>query len=118
MNMKFDRITYMKKTNNILEIRFSSIEWARKAYGMFKSLKTYRNCTPFFVPDPCAQSLEILQGQRMAYTAAVETVSKHAASAASPEAQLVAEIRSGRLNPFEWQCEAEHIRGRGFKTQS
>ena len=44
----------------VLKIHFSSVIQASRAHQMFSSGKFYAGCTPYFVPDPCAQPLETL----------------------------------------------------------
>ena len=62
--LKSDRIVYMgKRKDGILELQFASIDWAGHAFGLLSKFWIYRECTPYFVPDPCAEPLETLLKQ-------------------------------------------------------
>lgn len=114
VEMYSDRITYMqKRKDGIVELQFSSVDWAGHAYGMLSSYRSYQTCTPYFAPDPCARPLESLQGQQMACTAVVEPVAKHAAA---PDVEPAAVDQSGRLAKVEWGSDPDICRGRGFAT--
>lgn len=116
MEMNFDRITYMqKRKDGILELQFSSIDWAGHAYGMLSCFRAYRNCTPNFAPDPCARVLETFEGQQLACTVKAEIATKHTAT---PDAELAAVYQSGRLAKVEWESDPDLCRGRGFATGS
>ena len=116
LKMDFDRVTYMHKTKDgVLELHFSSVDWAGHAFGMLSSYRAYRGCTPLFAPDPCAQPLETLENQRMACPAKATSVID---CTAVPDAELTAVEQSGRLAKAEFENEAERCRGRGFVTGS
>ncbi|KAL8653053.1 MAG: hypothetical protein Q9226_004003 [Calogaya cf. arnoldii] len=48
------------RSDDVLELRFTSIKYAEIAWGIFTSkvLGRYRQCTCKFMPDPCAQPWE------------------------------------------------------------
>ena len=116
LKMDFDRVTYMhKRKDGILELHFSSVDWAGHAFGMLSSYRAYRGCTPLFAPDPCAQPLETLEDQRMACTAKARSVIN---GTAVPDVGLTTVDQSGRLAKVEFENEAEQCRGRGFVTGS
>lgn len=116
LKMDFDRITYgHKQKDGVLELHFSSVDWAGHAFGMLSSYKAYRGCTPLFAPDPCAQPLETLEDRRMACTAQVRSaINGNAVS----NAELTTVDQSGRLAKAEFENEAERRHGRGFVTGS
>ena len=59
--MNGDRIEHLKlRSDGILEISFTSIDYAGHAFGMFTTFRCYRNCKTHFVADPCARPLESL----------------------------------------------------------
>ncbi len=59
--MDCDMIEYLGvRGNGILDIRFSSINAAGQAYGVFTSRAKYRPCNVQFSPDPC-----VLQGHTL-----------------------------------------------------
>lgn len=47
------------RADDILELRFSSIQYAGQAFGILTTYRDYRQCVPHFVPDPCAQPLQL-----------------------------------------------------------
>lgn len=47
------------RAENILELRFTSIQYAGQAFGILTTYRDYRQCVPRFVPDPCAQPLQL-----------------------------------------------------------
>ena len=49
-----------KRTDGILEMRFSSIDHAGRAFGVLNTFREYRQCGVCFSEDPCALSLETL----------------------------------------------------------
>ena len=54
-------IEYMHmRKDGVLELRFSSIADAGRAYGMLTTFRAYRRCRAIFVKDPCALPLETL----------------------------------------------------------
>ena len=112
--MTTDQLTYMrKKTDGVLELHFSSVEWAGHAYGMLTSFRAYQGCSVHFAPDPCARRLENLEGQVMA----CKTVETVAESTTAPDAESTAMDQSGRLPKVEWDNDSETCRGRGFATR-
>lgn len=116
IRMNPDRVTYMQKgKDGSLELQFSSIDWAGHAYGMLSSYRAYRDCTPLFAPDPCAQPVETLQGQQMESITDVKSVDD---DTTVPDADPTAVDHSGRLAKVEWQSDAERCHGRGFATKS
>ena len=59
--MNGDRIEYMaKREDGVLELRFSSIDYAGQGFGMFTCFRDYKRCKAVFVQDPCAMPLETL----------------------------------------------------------
>ena len=46
------------RTDGILILQFRSVNAASQAFGVLSEERVYRQCTPYFVPDPCAQPLE------------------------------------------------------------
>ncbi|KAL8748727.1 MAG: hypothetical protein Q9184_007121 [Pyrenodesmia sp. 2 TL-2023] len=46
------------RSDGVLELRFSSISYAGRAYGLLTTRIRYRQCTVRFSPDPCAQPWE------------------------------------------------------------
>ena len=59
--MNGNRIEHLKlRSDNVLEISLTSIDYAGIAFGMFTTFRCYRNCKTRFVADPCAQPLESL----------------------------------------------------------
>lgn len=116
IRMNPDRVTYMQKgKDGLLELQFSSIDWAGHAYGMLSSYRAYRDCTPLFAPDPCAQPVETVQDQQMACTTETKSVTDNTTV---PDAEATAVDHSGRLAKVEWRSDAERCRGRGFATES
>lgn len=47
------------RADDVLELRFSSIRYAGQAFGILTTYRDYRQCVPHFVPDPCAQPLQL-----------------------------------------------------------
>ncbi|KAL8758242.1 MAG: hypothetical protein Q9199_001652 [Rusavskia elegans] len=43
------------RSDGILELRFTSVKYARIAWGVFSNHQRYRQCTCEHMPDPCAQ---------------------------------------------------------------
>ena len=65
LGTSIDPITYMQERNDgLVDLHFSSIDWACKAYGMLVSWKVYRDCTPSYSADPCTRFLEPAESQR------------------------------------------------------
>ena len=59
--LKLNHLIHMEmRKDGTLLLQFSSIDGAGWAYGMLSSFRAYRDCEPFFTPDPCSQSLETL----------------------------------------------------------
>ena len=113
MKMDFERVIYMhKRKDGVLELHFSSVDWAGHAFGMLSSYRAYRGCTPLFAPDPCAQPPETLGDPRTACTAKATPVVIN--GTALPAAGPTAVDQSGRIAKVEFENEAERRRGRGF----
>ena len=90
-------ITYMQKRKDVLKLEFSSIAYAGLAFDILSGDGgdgTYQCCTPYFVPDPCAQALETINNQQIACLAEPEMVTK---DATAPDPEPAAVDRSGRL---------------------
>lgn len=51
------------RPDNVLEIRFLSIQAAGKAYGKLTSMRTYKQCRVVFAKDPCSLPLGNLQSK-------------------------------------------------------
>ena len=59
--MDADSIEYMHmRGNGVLELRFTSIAAAGKAYGILTGWRPYQQCRVFFSKDPCALPLAAL----------------------------------------------------------
>ena len=64
--MKGDRIEYLKlRADNVLELSFTSIDYAGQGFGMFTTFKSYKGCKTHFVADPCAQTLGSLLKEKV-----------------------------------------------------
>ena len=61
----FDAIEFMHlRDDGVLELRFSSIEYAGKAWNILSTWKKYRRCVVSFARDPCAMPLETMLSYR------------------------------------------------------
>ncbi|MCJ1393725.1 hypothetical protein MMC18_006601 [Xylographa bjoerkii] len=59
--LRSSAVEYMQiRKDGILELRFSSIEHAGRAYGLLTTFRTYRQCGVSFAKDPCALPLDTL----------------------------------------------------------
>ena len=117
-NLKTNRITHLqKREDGCVELQFSSIDGASRAYGMLSSVRAYRRSTPYFVADPCARPLKSLKGQHVACTVNTEMVNRISIGMAS-DAEPAARDSSGRLAKVEWESDPKLCRGRGFATGS
>lgn len=114
LEMNTDRLTYMeKRKDGVLELQFSSVDWAGHAFGMLGSYRAYSGCTACFAQDPCARPLENLEGPVNPFPAEVETVIENTTA---PDAESATVDQPGRLAKVEWDCDPEVRRGRGFLT--
>ena len=60
-----DAIEFMQlRDDGVLELRFSSIEYAGKARDILSTWKKYRRCVVSFARDPCAMQLETMLSHR------------------------------------------------------
>ena len=103
---EIDPVTYMREGNHgFVELHFSSINWAGRAYGMLTTWKVYRDCRPRYSPDPCNQPFETAEGQRTVGITGAES------------GPAIVD-QSGRLTKAEWELDAENRHGRGFGNGS
>lgn len=71
--MKSDSLECMRLgADRVLGLRFSSIIAAGQSSVLFSKTLRYRGCTVQCIPDPCAQPLETLLGQRTDISEVVE----------------------------------------------
>ena len=64
-SMKANAIEYMKmRSDGVLELQFSSIYQAGRAFGVLTCFRAYRQCSTTFAPDPCAQTSRALADDR------------------------------------------------------
>ena len=102
-------------TDGVLGLRFSSIRAAVRASAMFSKALGYRGCTVKYIPDPCAQPLETLLGQR---TATSEAIKEDASEPCyTSDAKTCTEDDFGRLTKINYDIDAKSRRGRGFQEQ-
>ena len=59
--------------NGLLKLHFPSIAHADRAHWMFSHDKDYKTCTPYFVPDPCAQPMETLNERSSSSAVAIKS---------------------------------------------
>ena len=109
--MNGDRIEYMaKREDGVLELRFSSIDYAGQGFGMFTCFRDYKRCKAIFVQDPCAMPLETLdQG--------LDGQAKVSKEVSSEPEYVPTEEETGRLTKVEWESEPEISRGRGVEVE-
>ena len=106
-----NRIVHMeKRKDDILELHFSSINYADQAYGMLSTFRAYSKCTPYFVPDPCAQPFDSSQNDNPRNT----TMFRHKC-ANGHDAETGVVDQSGRLSKLDFNSDPEVCRGRGFE---
>ena len=59
--MNGNRIKYIaKRKDGVLELRFSSINYASQGFGIFTYFRDYKRCKAVFVQDPYTIPLETL----------------------------------------------------------
>ena len=62
--MREDRVVHVNlRKDGILELHFSSINYAGRGFAMLNSFKLYSGCKARFVKDPCAQPVETLNNE-------------------------------------------------------
>ena len=109
--MNGDRIEYIaKREDGVLELRFSSIDYAGQGFGMFTCFRDYKRCKAIFVQDPCAMPLETLDQGLDGQAKVSEEVSSE------PE-YVPTQEETGRLTKVEWEREPEISRGRGVEVE-
>lgn len=109
--MNGDRIEYMaQREDGVLELRFSSIDYAGQGFAMFTCFRGYKRCKAIFVQDPCAMPLETLdQG--------LDGQAKVSKEVCLEPKYVPTEEETGRLVKVEWESEPKVSRGRGVEVE-
>lgn len=134
------------RPDGVLELRFTSIGNAGRAYGKLTTWRRYQQCIVRFAPDPCAQPwdeesdkpIHVIEQEKLQKRSSpgthVSTVSNTAKAAASNgyEANHVSanlrtkapslssptsEDQTGRLSNVDFHSTSEIQRGRGFSSE-